>query len=344
MRSRALEVPRADGERIRRALRDAGLLRDDLRISSQGDQLLLPVVAVGSIPPGWGRATESEFELVARPDATDYRDLIEGTPEERSTLPRSFDVVGEIVLIRIPEELEGRAREIGEALLAFVPGARLVGIDRGVHGTDRRRRIERIAGAGSWRTRHRENGIDLEVDLERAYFSPRLAREHAQVAAEVRSGDSVYDLCCGVGPFAATIARDGRARAIAAVDSNPVAIELLRATLRRLPAPTPVDARVEDVVTFATSAPPAERVILNLPHEGIKYLPQVARTVAPGGRLYYYEVTPRTELAHRGEAIVGSFEHPADWRAAAARVVHPYSPVSDLVAIAFDRGAAEASS
>jgi tRNA (guanine37-N1)-methyltransferase len=343
MRSRAVEVPRREGERVRRALREAGLLRGDLRIRSDGERLLLPVAADGALSLDWGKETEAEFDGVPPSGATDYRDLFEGSAEERVALPRSFDVVGEIVLVRIPPALERRSRDIGEALLGFVPGARLVGVDRGVRGTDRRRQIERIAGGGSWRTRHRENGIDLEVDLELAYFSPRLAREHARVADEVRPGDRVYDLCCGVGPFTAAIARDGRAQTVVAVDSNPAAIELLRATLRRLAPPSPVVARVEEVEAFSGSEPPAERVILNLPHEGIKYLPSVARLVAPGGRLYYYEVTPRTEIERRGETIVRSFEQPAEWSAEPVRVVHPYSPAADLVAIPIRRRPREGS-
>ncbi len=341
MRSRALAVPRADGERLRRSLRAAGLLRADLRIRVEGERVILPVTGTGDLAPGWGTETEAEFEPVPDAGSADYRDLLAGTPEEKAAMPRSFDVVGEIVLVRIPPELGPRTTEIGEALLAFVPGARLVGVDRGVHGTDRRRTVERIAGSGTWRTRHRENGIDLEVDLERAYFSPRLAREHALVASEVSAGDRVYDLCCGVGPFTAMIARDGRARSVTAVDSNPAAIELLRITLRRLASPGVVDARTEDVSAFCASAEPVQRVILNLPREGIKYLPSVARTVAPGGRLYYYEVTPRTERERRGETIVRSFERPMEWTAGPARVVHPYSPSSDLVVIPLDRRSAE---
>jgi tRNA (guanine37-N1)-methyltransferase len=337
MRARALSVPRSEGETVRRALVDAGLLRTDLAIRHDHEQLLIPVIGGVEVPARFGEPTEADFETVGRSGPADYRDLIPGTLADREELPRSFDVVGDLVLVRVPSALASREPEIGQALLEFVPGARLVGADRGVHGVDRRRTIERLAGSGAWRTRHRENGIELEVDLERAYFSPRLAREHARVASEVRAGDRVYDLCCGVGPFTATIARDGRARAVTAVDANPDAIDLLRATLERLRATVPVDARVGDVGLFAPAAPPAERVILNLPHEGIKYLPSVARSVAPGGRLYYYEVTPRSEFERRGQTIVRSFEGSSEWRAADPHVVHPYSPSADLISIAFDR-------
>ncbi|MGA8303673.1 MAG: class I SAM-dependent methyltransferase family protein [Thermoplasmata archaeon] len=341
MKNRALIVPRGRGEVLRRSLRDDGLLRTDLKILREGDRLALPIVEGRTVPEGVGEIAEREFERVRSPGPADYRDLISPEPEESARLPRSFDVVGDVVLVRIPEQMASRAGEIGAALLAFVPGARIVGSDRGVHGPERRRSLEVIAGSGDWRTRHRENGIEIEVDLERAYFSPRLAREHARVAAEVERGDRVYDLCCGVGPFALTIARDGRAGEITAVDSNPAAIELLRRSLALQKRASRVTVRTGSVEEFVPSAEPAERVILNLPHEGIKYLPSVARMVARRGRLYYYEVTPRTEFERRGEAVVRTLDQPSEWQVAGQHVVHPYSPGADLMAFTLERSREE---
>ncbi len=337
MKGRALIVPRSQGETLRRSLLEEGLLRTDLAILREGDRLALPLVDDRPAPTEFGEVTERDFEPVHSPGPTDYRDLLPGFPEGAQRLPRAFDVVGDVVLIRIPDELAPRAGEIGGALLAFVPGARIVGADRGVHGPERRRSLERIAGDGGWRTRHRENGIDIEVDLERAYFSPRLAREHARVAAQVSEGDRVYDLCCGVGPFSLTIARDARAAKVTALDANPDALELLRASAARGKFGERISVVEGRVEAFAPNAEPVERVILNLPHEGIKYLPSVARTVARRGRLYYYEVTPRTELERRGEAVVRTLDRPEVWSVVDQHVVHPYSPNSALVAFVLER-------
>jgi len=338
MRGSALRVPRARGEESRRALMESGGLRRDLAIRSDGESLLLPIVDAASVPNGLGEIVEADFEPITADGPSDYRELLTAwPPDEAARLPRSFDVVGDVVLVRLPPELRPRAREIGEALRRFVPGARIVGADHGVKGTARRRELEALAGSGGWRTRHRENGIEIEVDLERAYFSPRLAREHARVAAEVARDDRVYDLCCGVGPFALTIARDGRAERIVAVDSNPEAIALLRASLAREPFGSRIDPVDADVGAFVARAPPADRVILNLPHEGIKYLPSVARTVARRGRLYYYEVTLRTDGQRRAEAVVATLDRPREWVLADQHVVHPYSPAADLLAFVWER-------
>ena len=333
-----LRVPRERGEEVRRALRESGALRTDLEIAREAGTIVFPLVEGAFVPDGIGSPAPFEFRAFGPAGPSDYRDRLAWTPEAKALLPRSFDVVGDVVLVRLADELRPRRAEVGEALLGFVPGARIVGLDHGVQGSERRRSVERIAGSGGWRTRHRENGVEIEVDVERAYFSPRLAREHQRVASEVVAGDRVYDFCCGVGPFALTIARYGRARQLTAVDANPAAIELLRASLvraRNARLIEPVEASLE---TYTPSAEPREKVILNLPLEGIKYLPSVARTVAPRGRLYYYEVTPRTDLERRTEGVVESLGPKGTWTRADTHVVHPYSPASDLVAFVFERG------
>jgi len=338
MIARGLLVPRSRGEEIRQDLLEAGLLRPDLAIRREADSLILPLSGPPEeVPASWGEIVEREFREVRPKGPVRYRDLLPWPEAEKEILPRSFDVVGEVVLIRLPSELEGRKAEIGEALLRFVPGTRLVGLDHGVHGPDRRRAVERIAGTGPWRTRHRENGVELEVDVERAYFSPRLSREHARVAEAVRPGERVYDLCCGVGPFSMAIAGRARAAHVTAVDANPDAIELLRATLERYPVGGRVSPQVARLEEFLPNTAPVERVVMNLPHEGIKYLPSVARTAVAGGHLYYYEVVPRSEIGRRGNTLVNALSPVGTFMVAAQRVVHPYSPASDLVAFELER-------
>lgn len=313
-------------------------MRTDLRIRSSPETVTFPLSsAPGEIREG-DVLGEEEFEPVREAGPRSYRERLDLPEKEAALLPRAFDVVGEIVLIRLPPELLHRKAIIGAALLEFVPGARLVGLDLGVKGVERRRSLERLAGEGPWSTRHAENGLTIDVDLERVYFSPRLAREHARVAREVREGDGVLDLCCGAGPFSLTIARDGRARQIVAVDLNPAAVELGRANAHRLGFDRRiefVEARVEDVLGRFHDA---DRVIFNLPHEGIKYLPQVATTVGPGGSIYYYEVTEMERETLRPQALVALLPGGAgEWEAGAFRRVHPYSPTLDLMAYTLRR-------
>ncbi|MCI4344169.1 MAG: methyltransferase [Thermoplasmata archaeon] len=338
MRSWAAVVDTAHAEVLRRQLKELRLLRPDLRVARRDGEVWFPLTGPPSAQPEIGRIVEAEFEPTDAPPLASYRDHVDLTPAERATLPRSFDVVGDIVLIRLPETMSDRALAIGMALLEFVPGARVVGWDKGVHGPERTHTIERIAGEGDFRTWYRENGLAIRVDLERAYFSPRLAREHALVAAEVGAGEAVYDLCCGVGPFTLTIAAAGRAASIVAVDANPQAIELLGTSLARLPRRPPVTAIVDRLESFLPSAGRVQRVIVNLPLEGIKYAASVGATVAAGGVLYYYIVADRTDVTGAQERLAAGLPDPGAWKCVDRHVVHPYSPRADLVAFRFHRG------
>jgi tRNA (guanine37-N1)-methyltransferase len=332
-------VARPDAERVRQILRGLGYLAEGWNVAHDGGDVLFPLGATpgpdaGALPGG---TVEWEFAESGRRGPASYRERLHWTAPDAERLPRAFDVVGDIVLIRLPAEIVGRSAEIGDALLAAVPGARLVGRDEGVKGPERRRQLVRIAGEGEFRTVHHENGLALDVDLERAYFSPRLAREHARVAQRVAPGERVFDLCCGVGPFTLTIARRGVAKEIQAVDANPEAIALLQRNLARLHHPPAVRPILADLAAFLPSAGVAERVVFNLPHEGIKYLTSVGKSVARAGTLHYYEMTGREEYETRPPLLIGALGGPSDWTLSDRHVVHPYSPQADLVAYAFVR-------
>jgi tRNA (guanine37-N1)-methyltransferase len=332
MRSLAVTVPLDQAETVRRSLRSEGLLRSDLKVARGPTGVSFPVASSpGTLIPG---STVDEREFEALPSVPrSYRDLLPWSPELIAELPRAFDVVGEVVLIRLPKGLEEHSHEIGEALLRFVPRARVVGWDQGVHGVERRRTIVPLAGKGDLRTMHQENGIRFEIDLSAAYFSPRLAREHARVAAGLRAGDRFADLCCGIGPFSLTAAGTGRARSIVAIDVNPEAIALLERNRDRLGWQGRIDARAVRLEEFLPTADRYDRVVLNLPHEGIKYLTSVGRVLGRNGVLHYYEVTDRSSAERRPLELARLFAE--DGRTATVvgqHVVHPYSPVSDLLA------------
>lgn len=198
---------------------------------------------------------------------------------------------------------------------------------------ERRRTIVPIAGRGDLRTMHQENGIRFEIDLSAAYFSPRLAREHARVAAGLRAGDRFADLCCGIGPFSLTAASMGRARSIVAVDVNPEAIALLERNRDRLGLKGRIDARAIRLEEFFPTADVYDRVVLNLPHEGIKYLTSVGRVLGRNGVLHYYEVTDRSAAERRPLELARLFaEDGRTVMVVGQHVVHPYSPASDLLA------------
>src|SRR3989449_3079599 len=298
MQSLCVEVPLANGEEARRELQEAGLLRKELRIERTANVLYIPVNA----PPGpHYRTLEREYRqgfLSAR----SYRDLVEIPPRFRSLLPKAFDAIGDIVVVRLPDELREFERAVGEAMMRWNPKVRTVAVDEGVKGELRVRKVRVVAGERKTRTEHVEFGLRYLVDNERAYFSPRLGSERWRVAQQVRPGEVVVDMFAGVGPFAILIARTRQPKAVHAIDANPDAVELLRENVRRNRA---------NVVVHEGHGPsllrglaPVDRVIMDLPQSSAEFLPTAAASVRDGGIVNFYTIEERGLIEDAKEETV----------------------------------------
>ena len=101
-------------------------------------------------------------------------------------VPRSFDVIGNIAVIKLPESLLPFKQKIVEALLQtnrhITPALLQTST---VDSNLRLRKLFWIGGRRIWKTVYKENGAVFEVDLRRMYFSPRLSFERMRIAYHV---------------------------------------------------------------------------------------------------------------------------------------------------------------
>ncbi|MHA1187451.1 MAG: hypothetical protein ACTSSK_11365, partial [Candidatus Heimdallarchaeota archaeon] len=124
----------------------------------------------------------------------------EFSDKELEIAPRSFDTIGDIVIIEIPEELHDKRIKIGQALLKANTSVKSVYAKTGnVEGVNRIRPVEYLVGEKKTKTIYIEHGIRLAVDIKKAYFSPRLSTEHARIAQQVSDNEIIVDLFCGIG-------------------------------------------------------------------------------------------------------------------------------------------------
>src|SRR5438552_420093 len=185
---------------------DLGLLHEHLRIVREGERLLLTTKERVDL----GFPTEQREFGTGFVAVRSYKDVVEVPDALRRSLPTSFDVIGDIAVLKIPEALQRYREQIGLSILRWNPKIRVAVQDRGVKGERRVRSIEVIAGERRTRTVHTEYGLHYRVDLAQAYFSPRLASERKRIADLVLEGEVVADPFAGVGPFAILIAKRRR--------------------------------------------------------------------------------------------------------------------------------------
>ena len=230
-------------------------------------------------------------------------------PEELRLVPRSLDVVGDIAIMRVPRETYDRRKQIAEAVMEVNNHIRTVLCQVApVGGSFRLRKLRWVLGEKKTKTTYREHGCVLNVDLARAYFSPRLAYERMRIAKLVKPGEEVVNMFAGVGSFSIAIAKHSEAGRIYSIDINTEAVALMKenAGLNRVEdkiVPMLGDAR--DLIEKGLQHV-ADRVLMPLPERAYEYLGAAILALKPtGGVIHYYDFVHADKYEDPIQKIVG---------------------------------------
>ena len=289
--AKCIRVPKSEGEPIRRALMEEGLLDMDYRIGSEGDSILMPVLCDGY--RGYA-AEEAELRPSNRGE-TDYKDIADVPDGLKGYLPKSFDVIGDIAILKLEDCLVPYRAAIGEALMKVTPNIRAVFLDGGVKGDFRVRELEKIAGSGTSEVIHREYGTRMMTDPSKVYFNPRLATERARVASMVEDGEVVIDMFAGVAPFGTVICRHARPSMVYSIDLNPECERFMKENMR-LNHIRNMECIIGDSTEVVRKLPKADRIIMNLPQMADRFLDSALRSVKPSGIIHMHKIMERSEL------------------------------------------------
>ncbi len=308
MRSACVSVELRRANEALRKLKEEGLLRKGLIPKRAGGRLLIPVEEdpARAAELVGGEVCEDDFEVSER--GRTYKDFLKGAlPNEvLASLPRSYDVVGDIAIIRLGEEHLRFGKAIAEAIMRVAKNVHAVYASLGVEGEWRVPRLVHLGGERRTETVHREYGVRIFVDVAKAYFNPGLGGEHRRVAGLVRDGEVVADLFAGVGPFALHIARVRKAL-VFAVDINPWAISCLLRSITMNKLIGRVVAVSGDARDFLSVVGDGvlDRVIMNLPHHATEFVPDVLPKLRCGGWAHVYVVATSPEEAVRAVSQKG---------------------------------------
>jgi tRNA (guanine37-N1)-methyltransferase len=293
-----VRVPKKEGEKVRADLMSLGILDTGWRIGSDERFLFIPITADGY---GGYEVTEEDLELIEQAPS-DYKEILDIPDEFRDELPTSFDVIGDVAIIKLPEILLPYKHQIGEAMMSVNASIRTVMADSGVKGDLRIRDLEQIAGKGSSETIHKEFGVRMMTDPSKVYFNPRLATERSRVSSLVKEGETIIDMFAGVAPFGLVICKRARPKIVYSIDINPEAEKFVRKSmeLNRITNIVPITG---DAVNAIRDLPEADRVIMNLPQTAEAFLINALSKTKAGGTIHLHKVTERSELEALTEKI-----------------------------------------
>lgn len=223
-------------------------------------------------------------------------------PCELKLLYRSYDIIGDIAIIRIPEALKHRSKIIAEAIMQTQRRVRTVLRQASpVSGDLRLRKLKWVAGEKKTETVHKEHGCLFKVDLETCYFSPRLSHERMRISQQVQTGEVIVNMFSGVGCYSIIIAKHSAAQKIYSVDINPTAVQYMQENVKLNKVRervVPIEGDAKNVIEERLQNI-ADRVLMPLPKKACEYLGYAVRTLKPaGGWIHYYDF----EHADKGES------------------------------------------
>lgn len=301
---RAVKVKPKDAEQIRRKLTELDVFNSNYHVKKSKEYIYFPVVDLFH---------SKEFEIVEiemdernnRKKLRDYLNL--------ENL-RSFDVIGDIAIVEIPEEYSHLEKEIGEAILNSHKNINTVlKKDSSVHGEYRVRNTEYICGENKTETLHKEKGVKLKVDVSKVYFSPRLSHERERILEQVKDGETILGLFSGVGPFPLVIAKHRNVKAYS-IELNPLghkyAVENIK--LNKLENKVvAIEGDVREILKRKEFQNIADRVTMPLPKDAINFLDCVAPACKKNAIIHFYAFSKFEELPQLEKQILKLLNRPA---------------------------------
>ena len=225
-------------------------------------------------------------------------------PWELRLLYKSYDVVGDIAIIRIPDILKNRSKIIAEAIMKTQKRVKTVLCQvTPISGDLRLRKLKWVAGEKKTETTYNEHGCLFEVDLERCYFSPRLSYERMRISQRVQPGEVIVNMFSGVGCYSIIIAKHSAAEKIYSIDINSTAVGYMRENVKLNKVEgqvIPIQGDAKNVIEESLQNV-ADRVLMPLPKRAYEYLDYAVLALKPtGGWIHYYDF----EHANKGESPV----------------------------------------
>ena len=261
--------------------------------------------------------------------------LSENTATQTVGVYNSFDIVGDIAIVKLTESSKEETKLAADAIMSCNKGVKTVLAQASkISGEYRLRDLVCIGGENKTSTVHREHGCFFNVDLEKCFFSPRLSGERLRISRLVQPEETVVNMFSGVGCFSVIIAKKVPTAKVYSIDINPHAVKFMRENIRINRVfgnvfPILGDSREIIEARFQSRA---DRVLMPLPEKALEYLPCAVSALKESGgwiHCHCFEHAVKTEesmeqahakIAQKFKKLTVDFEVPF------SRVVRPVGP------------------
>ncbi len=293
---RVIRIPLKKGEEIREKAVKEKFLDTARKIrklqTAEGAFLEIPVTeAAGERVEGFSVLEQKNPEFLEKTwSLKEYlKDFL--SEAELACVP-GWQILGDIIIVSIPEILEDKKIRVADALLSLYPKCRTVVRDFGIEGQFRQPKRELLLGSGT-ETIHKEHGCFFKQDVTKVMYSKGNLNERKRMS-RLGEGEVIVDMFAGIGYFSIPMAVHSRPRKITGIEINPESFAYLKENIRL--------NKVEDIFVpicgdCSKVAPEgtADRVLMGYVRTTHHYLePAIKALKKSGGILHYHETVPES--------------------------------------------------
>jgi len=263
-------------------------------------------------------------------------------PEDISKLYSAFDIVGNIIIIKVPDSLNSKKQIIAETILMNIKSAKSIFAQTSaVQGDYRLRTLEHLAGVNCATTEYREHGCRFKVDVSNTYFSPRLSTERIRISKMIAENEIITNMFAGVGTYSILIAKYNKTCKVYSIDSNPIANELalLNAELNKVQERViPICGDAREIIVKQLRGT-STRVLMPLPEKAKEFVDFAVMALKQRGMIHYFAHinanSKKLALNNATTDVKHAFTN-HDYRIVSTRVVREVGPrlyqiVSDII-------------
>jgi tRNA (guanine37-N1)-methyltransferase len=293
----AVKVRTMDAEKTKDFLIRKGIFSKDYVVKREGEFIFFPIAKKAKLNIKDAEIVNVDIEEIQKEKTLNTILEKKLTKKQLSLLPCAYDMVGDIIIVEIKDELKGKEKLIGNALLELHKNAKVIAAKSGIHeGEFRTRKLKVIAGENRKETIYKENGVQMKLDVEKVYFSERLGNERMRIAKQVKPGESVLIMFSGCAPYPMVIAKNSSAKEIVGIEKNPAAHKygLENIKLNHTTNVTLIKGDVKKVVKTLNKK--FDRIAMPLPKSAEDFLDSALLVSKKGTIIHFYDFLHETEF------------------------------------------------
>ncbi|MFO7792046.1 MAG: class I SAM-dependent methyltransferase family protein [Candidatus Saliniplasma sp.] len=319
-----VRIKKEEGQEVLKKLKKEDRLDGERMIEQVGGELVIPVKE-GSKEEVLEKRENRLTPFQKIKSKVDIQDAL------KEKLPSRWEMIGDVLLIKLPEELEGYSEHIGK-IYAEVLDMKTVLIQGDIAGKKREPEVKKIYGDET-ETIHLENGVRFKLDLSEVMFSSGNIDERVRMAGVPGRGETIVDMFSGIGYFSLPMAVHSKPDMIYSLEINDVAYRYLKENIKLNDVQEIVEPWMGDNRNFPKKDI-ADRVLMGYLHETWKFLPKAIELLNGEGLIHYHTRVADKEFPDRlytelNENISSSFEV-TDVRKIKSYAPHVFHVVADV--------------